>query len=333
MNVDDIVKFPKFDFPALSCYETTKGIDKGNGVTEYLAQFSFNSIDIYNNDNTRRIGGIHCGTFLEFSVYDNNSEEYRRIVIDFRDMWYTVCGVLGIDPEKITGEETIVGEIKRIKSDLGIIRDEDDESDDYTTPADDDFEEEDEDEDEEDDDYSSLIEEEMPEMIDPPVDADLVIVVPPTKSIEKEIRLGIVVDHLGSMSETPEEQITEIQNYFASLLDIGVSKLVSGYNLDQVIEKNERVDVLVIDYGGVATTVGFDGWRVAKDEIEMACRYAENHPGTLLVLWTYYTREVYEQELSENFAHVDNIIAHYSKDYENLADNKIRAWVGLDKIS
>jgi hypothetical protein len=90
-------------------------------------------------------------------------------------------------------------------------------------------------------------------------------------------------------------------------------------------------DLVIIDYGGLST-MGAMGSGIAQ--VDAACRYAEEHLGCLLVIWTGYTANIYEDELREQFGHLDNIVCRYkdsSSVYGNLDGDpefiaKFKAW-------
>jgi len=69
-----------------------------------------------------------------------------------------------------------------------------------------------------------------------------------------------------------------------------------------------RYDLVIIDYGGMSS-MGASG--TAASQIDAVCRYAQEHPSCLVVIWTGYTAEVYEDEVEEHFSGVDNIVARY----------------------
>jgi hypothetical protein len=88
------------------------------------------------------------------------------------------------------------------------------------------------------------------------------------------------------------------------------------------------VDLLIIDYGGMSS---FGARDTATFNIRLCCEWAQNHPGTLCVLFTTFTMGLYEDELEGEFGHIDNILALYAtrNSYERTNAANIRRWLGM----
>jgi len=96
------------------------------------------------------------------------------------------------------------------------------------------------------------------------------------------------------------------------------------YFTDEIINSNP--DILLIDYGGMSIN-GAPG--AATSQIMQACEWAESHPGKLMVIFTAFTSEVYNDELKSEFGHLNNIVSlcefpDYKEDF-----TKIKKWFSL----
>jgi len=143
------------------------------------------------------------------------------------------------------------------------------------------------------------------------------------------IRVGFVFDELGNPEKEQAEAIMELNEM--GLTDIEV--VLTDSNMFKM--RDISLDLLIIDYGGMATLPG--GNASANMQIWSACNYAEEHPGTLLILWTAFTRVLYEKELMEQFGSLDNITYHYASNvYEDLScdqlQSKLSAWFGIQAL-
>ena len=83
----------------------------------------------------------------------------------------------------------------------------------------------------------------------------------------------------------------------------------------------KSTDLLVIDYGGMSV---FGGEGNSRFAVMMACEWAENHPGKLVLIWTAYTAKLYDHELQATFGHLDNIVFRYPahKVFPNASEEK-----------
>lgn len=90
---------------------------------------------------------------------------------------------------------------------------------------------------------------------------------------------------------------------------------------------DKTFDLLVVDYGGMAAHGSWDG---AEWQIRRVLEWAREHPGGLVLLFTGYTRKVYEGELEREFGHQDNVLMRYqstfveNEEYEEM----LRVWFG-----
>jgi hypothetical protein len=125
---------------------------------------------------------------------------------------------------------------------------------------------------------------------------------------------------------TPEWQlegiVEELQN---NNIEIHVKKH-SWHMMDLL---KEKADLLIADYGGV----GIMNSASANSQLWAVCSWAENHPSSLVILWSPLTRRYYEQELKEQFPNLENIVIRYPVSGENEPDKeyieKIKLWMKL----
>lgn len=133
-------------------------------------------------------------------------------------------------------------------------------------------------------------------------------------------RVGIITDF--SMTKTPEEEREEIVMTL-SWLGLEISEVVAGFDIAEVLKSNP--DLVIVDYGGMSTSGAHDG---ARWNINYICRWAEDHPGKLVALWTHLTGVLYKHELEAEFGHLGNVT--YPTGFsDSTVDDKIKAWFGL----
>ncbi len=140
-----------------------------------------------------------------------------------------------------------------------------------------------------------------------------------------KIRTGIINDPISSLGQTDQEERDTIARFLRE----------EGLDIDLVCEGNgmhvvqgKHLDLLIIDYGGMSYGAG----DTAEWQVRAACEWAENHPGSLLVLWTDFTIRIYEWELKEQFGERDNIMLHSTKlDEIDESWLRLRGWFGAQK--
>lgn len=89
-------------------------------------------------------------------------------------------------------------------------------------------------------------------------------------------------------------------------------------------------DTLIIDYGGAAV---FGVSEPARYEVRQACKWAEEHPGKPMVIWTGHTRMLYEWELQDQFGHLPNVLSRFAPG-KFMGEDPVfwaqyRQWLGL----
>jgi len=150
----------------------------------------------------------------------------------------------------------------------------------------------------------------------------------------RPIKVAWVNDARGSYKCTPEEEVEE-----------GVRELTKdlGYKLDLVahsrfMENVDRLDIdlLVFDYGGASGAYSDTPWT----QLEAACRWAQEHPGRLVLLYSSFTGRMYQNLVKYESAKAlesENVMYwllpgfRHSVDDDREQRDRIRAWfVGGD---
>jgi hypothetical protein len=134
---------------------------------------------------------------------------------------------------------------------------------------------------------------------------------------------------MGWSGQTPEEERDEIIEMLRiTTLEGAEVKLVAYSNSVHGVT-DTPMDLFVLDYGGMLP--GADD--MVRHQIRNAIKWAEDHPGKLLYLYTDFTRRWYQWEFDENFSGLDNIVYRFAHDHlGDEVEAKIRLWFGLEKI-
>lgn len=150
------------------------------------------------------------------------------------------------------------------------------------------------------------------------------------------IRAGFVFDGYGDEGAWMDE----VEGAIIELNDIAGLGMSTGNTLDinavlktgalRSADLREKYDLLVIDYGGMSTT-GAEGSAISQ--IDAVCTYADMHPGTLVIIWTGYTADVYLNQVAPNFEGLDNVVCRYMSVMESMTESgdpefveKFRNW-------
>jgi len=136
------------------------------------------------------------------------------------------------------------------------------------------------------------------------------------------IRVIVIVDPVGSALGTPNEEIAGIMRDLRDFCDDMNFELVAGLTGTYAID-DKRADLLIVDYGGMSCAGASD---TCVWEMRFATEWAQNHPGCLMVVWSSFSRRLYERELSEEFGHLDNVIWRCEGDTDQF--DAIRQWFG-----
>lgn len=148
-----------------------------------------------------------------------------------------------------------------------------------------------------------------------------------------EVRIAIVTD---SYMDGVDEERQQIAETFESELrtaldgaDVRAITVGAGRGVHQVADKT--CDVLILDYG--AATFGCHDMGIWQ--VRDGCKWAEEHPGRVLLIWTSFTQQLY-REIEHKYRHLNNVIYHWSESLEhddmqgpNPAIIKVAQWIGL----
>lgn len=141
------------------------------------------------------------------------------------------------------------------------------------------------------------------------------------------IKTAFVFDESGF--QTPED---EAQLAIEELAALGIAVRIAKVATNMMDIYRDRFELLIIDYGGLSTMGGSH----ANMQVWTACKYAEDHPGTLVVLWSKFTERVYRGELRETFGHLTNVLLRFEQNetvYDNAPERfgkMIKAWFGVN---
>jgi len=123
----------------------------------------------------------------------------------------------------------------------------------------------------------------------------------------RPIKVAWVNDIVSSLGRTPEEEAAEEFQMLQEIL---------GYRLEMVardrfVENVEQIDIdlLVFDYGGAASSYSDTPWT----QLEAACRWAQEHPGRLVLLYSSFTGRMYE-----------DLVKHEA--YQELKSDNVMYW-------
>ena len=148
----------------------------------------------------------------------------------------------------------------------------------------------------------------------------------------KKFRACFVFDFMGDLDEEVESAVLEINALcgYMGRQHFPLEIVTKSQVLTPEMMKTSY-DLLIIDYGGLSP-----GSSTGELQVNAACRYAENHPNCLVVIWTGFTSYIYEDELEEKFGHLDNIVKRYigGQVYANLDGRpefitKFKNWFGV----
>lgn len=148
----------------------------------------------------------------------------------------------------------------------------------------------------------------------------------------EKLKVYALFDFMGSSDKTTEEEAADA---IEQLAVEGIEAELVGCTSYITDDMNHSVDMLLVDFGGVMPG--------AQDTIDSNLRevrkWAEEHPGKLVVIWTQFTAEMYYNAVDSEFGDIDNVIylfasMHHDDFYESTFDrmdtmyDKIRAWYG-----
>lgn len=141
------------------------------------------------------------------------------------------------------------------------------------------------------------------------------------------------IDMYHDIDDTSEaEEMVDDLNRILKPLNMQIELVLNTHAMIDVKNHTGHVDLFVIDYGGMSL-MGASG--LATSNVRYACEWAEAHPSALLIIWTEFTRRIYEDELDGEFDAISNILMHYgSQPWDSDADRlrfitEFLAWLGI----
>jgi len=142
---------------------------------------------------------------------------------------------------------------------------------------------------------------------------------PKPKKLKGSLRLAIIVDPMGWSQQGPDEEIEQMVETLEDVSRIKMNLIASGQGAQVIAGKN--LDLVVIDYGGM----GYGSGDTAKAQISYVYNWAEDHPKSLLMVWTPYTADIYK-EVEEEFGELSNVFLAAGIDSDIQAGRKIKEW-------
>ena len=130
-----------------------------------------------------------------------------------------------------------------------------------------------------------------------------------------KIKTAFLFDPMDDMEEEAESATFFLEDEAG----LEIKEVLRTTTIQQVIEYTGKIDLLIVDYGGLY----YGAYDTAKSHIKYACKFAEDHPGCLMLIWSQFTYDIYQAELEEAFGHLTNIATKES--YRTIMD-----WFGLD---
>jgi hypothetical protein len=150
-----------------------------------------------------------------------------------------------------------------------------------------------------------------------------------------KIRLAVIVDPFGV-----ESVEMEVANIRIALENLELPVELVAYGESPMILKEKEVDLAIIDYGGMSL---MGGWDTARANIGYVCQWAEDHPSKAALIWITYTARVYQDELKEQFGHLNNIFFRFPDDpyhllgvedfdnHRNKLREDLKTWFGAEE--
>lgn len=160
-------------------------------------------------------------------------------------------------------------------------------------------------------------------------------------------KVAILIDNLGTFGETPDEEREDI---LRDLRKEGLDPSLVWYGNRPPVPAEIEIDLLVVDFGAI--TASFSGGY--KDWTGEVIGWAEDHPGSLVLLWSgmtadavgyeYMDRQNYQDSMEKWAAWPDNVRSmfaglSYQMDWEKDGDSvdwlsasytKLQTWFDID---
>lgn len=141
----------------------------------------------------------------------------------------------------------------------------------------------------------------------------------------KPIRTAWISDIVGSLGRSREEEVADDLPDLAETLGLELDLVVSDRGMEAI--KDQKIDMLVFDYGGAANAYGNSTW----NQFDAMIAWAEEHPSSLILLYSSFTSRMYGELLRSKADEVGsvNIMSLFVKN--DIDSERAKAWfVGGD---
>lgn len=121
----------------------------------------------------------------------------------------------------------------------------------------------------------------------------------------RPVKAAWINDVVSSLGRSPEQEIEEELSFLQEKLGYRVDVVAQGRGMDVV--RGKDIDLLVFDYGGASGSCGNFVW----DQFEAMIRWAREHEGKLVLLYSSFTGKMYEnlmKEETKDRIHTENIL-------------------------
>ncbi len=138
------------------------------------------------------------------------------------------------------------------------------------------------------------------------------------KTKKKELEVAIIVDFMGSMMASPEQEIAEYKKQFSDILKGFTLKFATP----RCVMPDLSADLVIYDFGGM-----MPGTSLMDDNSRRIVQWASDHPSALVVIVSSFTFNSYVQPEMEALGldKVKNIVNFYNGD----PDEEIQIWFGV----
>lgn len=129
-----------------------------------------------------------------------------------------------------------------------------------------------------------------------------------------KIRVFYLIDFMGSADTSPEEEVQETIRHF---LELGVPVELLAWSFSfHVINDFPGTDMVILDYGGVMPGCG----DMVTGQIRDVWKWAQDHPGKLVVVYSSFTWAMYSDEMIREFGKLKNVCYAFAEgmDYDDL---------------
>jgi translation initiation factor IF-2 len=114
------------------------------------------------------------------------------------------------------------------------------------------------------------------------------------------LRVGLILDNA---DEREYRETGELVLGFLENEDFTDAEIVfKAGDVQGLVEAH--VDLLVLDYGGIAHAGAGD---IAAFHVRKVIEWAQEHPSSAVVIWTYHTQNVYERAVKQDFGEMPNV--------------------------